>query len=103
VSDGVGAPDTHAIERGAPFYRIDDPHTLARWRLVLGKTAEQHGISCGGDADAERVERLVGLPVRAGPATAPAAGRGAAAGAARVGRAGAPAGLTHRARLGSIG
>lgn len=38
-----------------------DPHTLARWRLVLGKTAEQHGISCGGDGDAERVEQLVGF------------------------------------------
>ncbi|MDY3553821.1 VWA domain-containing protein [Gemmata sp. JC717] len=38
-----------------------DPHTLARWRLVLGKTAEQHGINCGGDGDAERVEELVGF------------------------------------------
>ena len=40
---------------------MTDPHTLARWRLVLGKTAEQHGISCGGDGDAERVEKLVGF------------------------------------------
>jgi Mg-chelatase subunit ChlD len=40
---------------------VTDPHTLARWRLVLGKTAEQHGISCGGDGDAERVEKLVGF------------------------------------------
>lgn len=38
-----------------------DPHTLARWRLVLGRTAEECGISCGGDADAERIERLVGF------------------------------------------
>lgn len=38
-----------------------DPHTLARWRLVLGKVAEGHGIGCGGDAEAERVEKLVGF------------------------------------------
>src|SRR5437660_10851420 len=38
-----------------------DPETLARWRLVLGQTAEQHGISCGEDADAARVEELVGF------------------------------------------
>jgi Mg-chelatase subunit ChlD len=38
-----------------------DPHTLARWRLVLGKTAEQHGISCEGIGEAERVEKLVGF------------------------------------------
>src|SRR5439155_407099 len=38
-----------------------DPHTLARWRLVLGKAAEGHGISCGGNADAERIEHLVGF------------------------------------------
>ncbi|VTR97781.1 Uncharacterized protein OS=Cystobacter violaceus Cb vi76 GN=Q664_20175 PE=4 SV=1: VWA_CoxE [Gemmata massiliana] len=40
---------------------MSDPHTLARWRLVLGKTAEQHGISCEGQAEAERVEQLVGF------------------------------------------
>jgi len=40
---------------------MNDPHTLARWRLVLGKEAEQHGINChGGEAEAERVEQLVG-------------------------------------------
>jgi hypothetical protein len=38
-----------------------DPHTLARWRLVLGKVAEGHGIDCGGDAQAERIEQLVGF------------------------------------------
>ena len=38
-----------------------DPHTLARWRLVLGKSAEGHGIGCGGDARAERIEGLVGF------------------------------------------
>jgi uncharacterized protein with von Willebrand factor type A (vWA) domain len=40
---------------------MSDPHTLARWRLVLGKTAEGHGISCEGDGEAERVEKLVGF------------------------------------------
>jgi Mg-chelatase subunit ChlD len=40
---------------------MTDPHTLARWRLVLGKVAEEHGIGCGGDAEAERVEQLVGF------------------------------------------
>src|ERR671916_272715 len=38
-----------------------DPQTLARWRLVLGKVAEGHGIDCGGDAQAERIEQLVGF------------------------------------------
>src|SRR5262245_2552235 len=38
-----------------------DPHALARWRLVLGKVAEGHGIGCGGDPQAERVEQLVGF------------------------------------------
>lgn len=37
-----------------------DRHTLARWRLVLGKTAEQHNITCGGDGACQRVEDLVG-------------------------------------------
>jgi Mg-chelatase subunit ChlD len=35
-------------------------HTLARWRLVLGKSAEAHAISCAGDADCQRIEQLVG-------------------------------------------
>src|SRR5262249_26126398 len=38
-----------------------DPHTLARWRLVLGRTAEEHGINCGGSGEAERIEQLVGF------------------------------------------
>lgn len=36
------------------------PHTLARWRLVLGKAAEAQNITCAGDADCERIEQLVG-------------------------------------------
>jgi Mg-chelatase subunit ChlD len=39
----------------------DDPHTLARWRLVLGRTAEAHGICCTGQAELEHIERLVGF------------------------------------------
>jgi Mg-chelatase subunit ChlD len=38
-----------------------DRHILARWRLVLGKSAEDHGISCAGDEDCQRVESLVGF------------------------------------------
>jgi len=36
-------------------------HTLARWRLVLGKDAEQQNITCTGDGQCERVEQLVGF------------------------------------------
>ncbi len=39
----------------------DDQQALSRWRLVLGKAAEARGITCGDDADARRVERLVGF------------------------------------------
>jgi Mg-chelatase subunit ChlD len=45
---------------------MQDPHTLARWRLVLGRAAEAHGISCTGNADAERVEQLVGFLFESG-------------------------------------
>ncbi len=38
-----------------------DRHTLARWRVILGKEAEAHEITCGGDADYERIEELVGF------------------------------------------
>jgi Mg-chelatase subunit ChlD len=38
-----------------------DRHILTRWRLVLGAAAEQQGIDCGGDANAERIEQLVGF------------------------------------------
>ena len=61
---------------------MSDPHTLARWRLVLGKAAEPHGIGCAGDADAERVEQLVGFLFEpgegadSGPGPAGKGGRG---------------------------
>src|SRR5436190_1694310 len=38
-----------------------DPHTLARWRLVLGKAAEAHSITCAGLDNAERIDQLVGF------------------------------------------
>jgi len=40
----------------------DQRQTLTRWRLVLGKSAEQHGICLqSDDAHAQRVEALVGF------------------------------------------
>src|SRR3954467_6900791 len=39
----------------------DDPQTLARWRLVLGKAAGGGGIGIGGDARAGGGEQLVGF------------------------------------------
>lgn len=38
----------------------DDRRMLTRWRLVLGQTAEQHGIDLGDDEEARRIEGLVG-------------------------------------------
>ncbi len=39
----------------------NNAHVLARWRLVLGKSAEGHGIDCGGDEQCGRVEKLIGF------------------------------------------
>lgn len=55
---------------------MTDPETLARWRLVLGQTAEQHGINCGDDADANRIEELVGFLFEEGDCEGSGAGRG---------------------------
>jgi Mg-chelatase subunit ChlD len=38
-----------------------DQQTLSRWRLILGKTAEVHGISCGEDSELQRIEGLIGF------------------------------------------
>lgn len=38
-----------------------DQAILGRWRLILGKSAEEHEITCGGDAQMERIEDLVGF------------------------------------------
>jgi Mg-chelatase subunit ChlD len=48
-----------------------DPHTLARWRLVLGKSAEAHGITCTAIAEAERIDQLVGFLFEGGDGVAP--------------------------------
>ncbi len=71
-----------------------DPHTLARWRLVLGRTAEQHGINCGGNGEAERIEELVGFLFEPGPGDgAGSRGRGGHGGGRRSsGRAGGSGG-----------
>jgi Mg-chelatase subunit ChlD len=61
-----------------------DPHTLARWRLVLGKSAEQHQISCAGDAECQRIEQLVGFLFEEGGS----GGAGQGAPGARGGRGG---------------
>jgi Mg-chelatase subunit ChlD len=54
-----------------------DPHLLARWRLVLGKNAEQQGISCAGDADCQRIEDLVGFLFDESSDGQPGSGQGA--------------------------
>jgi Mg-chelatase subunit ChlD len=40
---------------------MPNPQNLPRWRLVLGKVAEEHSISCGGNGEIERIEKLVGF------------------------------------------
>ncbi len=37
----------------------DNEPLLARWRLVLGKEAEEHHISCGNDEEMQRIENLM--------------------------------------------
>jgi Mg-chelatase subunit ChlD len=39
----------------------EDAHTLSRWRLILGKSAEVCGITCEGDERSQRIERLIGF------------------------------------------
>lgn len=38
-----------------------DRHTLARWRLVLGESAETCQVHCAGDEQCERIEQLLGF------------------------------------------
>jgi Mg-chelatase subunit ChlD len=38
-----------------------DRHKLSRWRLVLGRSAEAHQITCAGDEGCQRIEELVGF------------------------------------------
>lgn len=53
-----------------------DRETLTRWRLVLGKEAEQHGLSCAGNEEAERIEELVGFLFEEGDGDGQGQGRG---------------------------
>src|SRR5262245_7057714 len=49
-------------ERHMPDLTSDQRRMLTRWRLVLGASAEQHGISLAGDdEEARRIEVLVGF------------------------------------------
>jgi Mg-chelatase subunit ChlD len=67
-----------------------DAHILSRWRLVLGKTAEGHGITCAGDGQARRVEDLVGFLFDEGGAGG-AGGAGRQRSGSRQGGRGGPA------------
>lgn len=62
---------------------MPDPLNLARWRLVLGKAAEEHGISCAGNGDAERIEKLVGFLFESEEGHAKGGGRGGRSSSAR--------------------
>jgi Mg-chelatase subunit ChlD len=61
-----------------------DQHTLSRWRLVLGKSAEAHQITCAGNEEFERIEQLVGFLFNEGGEGA----GGGGAGGRRAGRGG---------------
>jgi Mg-chelatase subunit ChlD len=58
-----------------------DTHTLSRWRLILGKSAEACGINCEGDERSQRIEQLVGFLFDEGGS----GGAGAASGKSRSG------------------
>ncbi len=67
-----------------------DPHLLARWRLVLGKSAEAHCIHCGGDGETQRIEDLVGFLFEPGDGTGGGGGSGRSGGRGREGGRGGP-------------
>jgi Mg-chelatase subunit ChlD len=56
-----GTPVSGSASNAGQSHSADDMHTLARWRLVIGKEAEQFGISCGGDRACNEVEEVVGF------------------------------------------
>jgi Mg-chelatase subunit ChlD len=55
---------------------MTNEHRLARWRLILGADAEAHGIGCGDDANAQRIEKLVGFLFQEGGCAGDSAQRG---------------------------
>ena len=54
-------PSAQNTSQPNPVGDAGDSHNLARWRLVLGKDAEEHQIQCDGDEQCERIEGLVGF------------------------------------------
>ena len=54
-------PSSQNTSQPNPVGDDGDSHNLARWRLVLGKDAEEHQIQCDGDEQCERIEGLVGF------------------------------------------
>lgn len=40
---------------------MDSKQILSRWRLILGREAEEKGITCGGNKDMERIDNLLGF------------------------------------------
>jgi hypothetical protein len=59
TSAGSAQPST--ASQGVSPNSVAATHTVARWRLVLGKQAESQQIHCQGDAECERIESLVGF------------------------------------------
>jgi Mg-chelatase subunit ChlD len=45
----------------SPHNPTDKSHQLGRWRLVLGRNADAHGLSLGDDAELVRIESLLGF------------------------------------------
>ena len=45
----------------SPADAKDTSHLLGRWRLVLGRSADVHGVTLGDDAELARIESLLGF------------------------------------------
>ena len=77
--DGFYTGTTYIDENGSMVLLVkeSDKSILARWRLVLGRSAEQHGITCEGDESCDRIEKLVGFvfDTESGAGKAPPRGR----------------------------
>jgi Mg-chelatase subunit ChlD len=69
-----------------------DRHILSRWRLILGKSAEAHQITCAGDGDCERIEQLVGFLFEVGGDASSGGRSGAGSGQRSGGREGGKGG-----------
>jgi hypothetical protein len=58
----------------SPQDQMDKSHQLGRWRLVLGRNADAHGLSLGNDAELVRIEALLGFLFEPGEGGAPRSG-----------------------------